>query len=278
MDKICSELERYKSEQPNLGPVIDLNKKILEIQESVRAKLGPAPAVSSFGTDNLAAGVPAMNEQIPQMPFNVFRTAAEDLAELFGKTSGVSFPLEDVFKIISSYGNDVSSFARDLLADKLDLESLSSDTGFNPETMAFFFHSLLVPFFSHSAMNYHPLFQNREIPWTKGKCPFCGTPPRYSVIYGEKGFRKLFCGMCHTQWEYPRHKCSDCENPERTEIRQLSLGDDSAHFAEVCDTCHSYIKTTDERKLKRECRPQAEDIITAPIDMVATREGFTRPA
>lgn len=275
---ICSELDKYTAEQPNLGPVIDLSKKILEIQESVRAELGPAPDVSDFGTDNLTAGMPVMNNQAPQIPSEVFRSAAKSIAELFSETSGAEFPLERILDLTSLKDNNISAFAQALLTDKIDLDSISQGTGFNPETIAFFLHSLLVPFYSHAAANYYPLFQNREIPWAKGKCPVCGNPPRYSVIYGEKGFRKLFCGLCHTQWEFPRHKCPECENPERTEIRQMSLGEDSAHFAEVCDTCHSYIKTTDERKLKRECVPLAEDIVTAPLDVVATREGFVRPA
>jgi FdhE protein len=58
----------------------------------------------------------------------------------------------------------------------------------------------------------------------------------------------------------------------------MTLGEDIAHMAEVCDTCKSYLKTTDERKLQRESVPAAEDIITANIDMAATKEGYSRAA
>lgn len=273
-----SELQRYQNDQPQLGPFIDLNQRILDIQESVRASLGPAPAVSAWGMDNLNAETPAQGDQSPAIPGDTFRQAAEKLAAVFSETAGTAFPIERILNLPQLQGDDVSSIASDLIESKLDLEALADASGYNAETLAFFLHSLLVPFYEHAAESYYSVFENREVPWTQGTCPFCGSPARYGVIHDEKGYRKLYCGLCRSQWAYPRHKCPVCENPERPEIRQMTLGEDNAHMAEVCDTCKSYLKTTDERKLQRESVPAAEDIVTATIDLTATKEGYSRAA
>lgn len=273
-----SELQHYQDEQPQLGPIIGLNQRILDIQESVRVSLGPAPAVSAWGMDNLNAETPALGDKVPLIPGDNFRQAASRMALIFTETAGVDFPLEGILNLPQLQGDDVSVIASDLMENKLDLEAIADGSGYNAETIAFFLHSLLVPFYEHAAESYFPVFENREVPWTKGICPFCGSPARYGVIFDEKGFRKLYCGLCRSQWPYPRHKCPVCENPERVEIRQMTLGEDNAHMAEVCDTCRSYLKTTDERKLQRESVPAAEDIITATIDMAATKEGYSRAA
>jgi FdhE protein len=276
---ICrSELQKYQNDQTQLEPLIGLNQRILDIQESVRASLGPAPAVSAWGMDNLNAETPALGDKVPVIPGEILRQAAAKMATVFSDTAGVAFPLERILNLHQLQGDDVSSIAAELMENELDLEALAEGSGYNAETIAFFLHNLLVPFYEHAAESYFPVFINREVPWTKGVCPFCGSPARYGVIYEDKGYRKLYCGLCRSQWPYPRHKCPVCENPERPEIRQMTLGEDIAHMAEVCDTCKSYLKTTDERKLQRESVPAAEDIITANIDMAATKEGYSRAA
>jgi len=273
-----TELERYEAEKSFPEGFIGLNKKILDIQESVRGKLGPTPPVSAHGLENLRSGEPALSGAKVEIPALVFVEAARELAAAFSEVAGQQFPLEKVLALPYFKGDDASGLAEDLSAGRLDLATVAGGSGFNIETVAFFFHSLMVPFFEHQAEAYQLGIANREIRWAKGICPVCGTLPRYGVYYGEKGFRKLYCGLCRTEWPYPRHKCPFCENPERATLRLLKLGKDEAHVAEVCDTCHMYLKATDERVLTRECLPAAEDTVTAAIDLAAAKEGLSRPA
>lgn len=277
-DHRIEELRLYEAEFPHLSPIIDLNRKILAIQESVRASLGPAPAVSNWGLDNLNAGTHVLSGNPPVIPDDLFRQAAKELAQVFSEIAGADFPVNLILELPQLDGDNVSAISTDLIEDRLDLKTLSEGTSFNTETIAFFLHSLLVPFYEREAEAYSSIITNREIPWTAGFCPICGVPPRYGVIYDEKGFRKLYCGLCRTEWPYPRHKCPICENPERVELRQMTLGEDRAHLAEACNNCRSYLKTTDERKLQRECVPLIEDIVTAPLDLAAVKEGYNRAA
>ena len=162
------------------------------------------------------------------------------------------------------------------MTGRSDLEAIAENSGFNAATLTFFLNSLLVPFFEREAAAYQDMITSREIRWDKGVCPVCGSLPRYSVYHGEKGFRKLYCGLCRTEWPYPRHKCPFCENPEGAGFRSLKLGKDEAHMAEVCDTCHAYLKTTDERPLLRECLPAVEEIVTADLDIAMSQEDNTQ--
>ncbi len=272
------ELARYQAEQPGLAQVIGLGKEILEIQESVREKLGPTPVSSAEGLSNLRAGQSALLGQKVHIPMDLFRPAAEKLAEVFSRTSGEKFPLDRLLALPQLQGGDAWALADDVMADNLNLDVVAEGSGFNVETVAYFLHSLLVPFFEREAEAYGPLIQSQEIRWAQGVCPVCGALPRYGIYHGEKGFRKLYCGLCRAEWPYPRLKCPFCENPERVGFRLLKLGADEAHMAEVCDSCQQYLKTTDERPLLRECLPAAEDIVTAAIDLAAVKEGLSRPA
>jgi FdhE protein len=273
-----AELERYQAEQPGLTRFISLNQKILEIQESVRVVLEPTPAVSETGLVNLRAGKPALHNQKIEIPAAVLRKAAEALAAEFGNTSGEVFPVNRLLALPQLQGNDAGQLAEDVLTDRLDLAPVAEGTHFNVETMAYFLHSLLVPFFERYAEVYAPLVESKEISWPTGNCPVCGAPPRYGIYHGEKGFRKLYCGLCRAQWHYPRHKCPICETAGGGDSRNLKLGKDEAHMAEICDSCQMYLKATDERVLLRECLPAAEDVVTAAIDLAAAREGYSRPA
>jgi FdhE protein len=273
-----AELKRYETEQPQAGALTGLSNSILDIQESVRASLGPAPAVSAEAMSNMNAGVPAMGGKSPVMPGDIFRPAAEKLAAVFTNTAGAAFPLDRILTLPHLQGDDVSAVADDLLGGQLDLDALAEGSGFNAETIALFLHSLFVPFFEREAEPYSQAVMDREIKWTSGICPVCGAPPRYAVYYDDKGYRKLYCGLCRTQWPYPRHKCPVCENLKGTALRIMTLGEDQAHMAEACESCKSYIKATDERKLLRECLPVIEDVVTAVIDIAATKEGYSRAA
>ena len=124
-----AELERYETELPQLSPIIGLNRQILDIQESVRASLGPAPAVSAWGLDNLNAAVSAMGSKSPPIPGDIFRDAASKLARAFSDVSVASFPLERIMSLPQLQGDDVAAIADDLLGSQLDLEAVAENSG-----------------------------------------------------------------------------------------------------------------------------------------------------
>lgn len=272
------ELARYEAEKAFPEGFISLNKEILDIQESVRAQLGPAPGPSPEGLAQMEAGEPALSVQLISVPTPILRDAATSLAAVFSRVAGADFPLDALLALSQLQTDNAAAFVEDILADRIDLDAVAQSGPFNVETVSYFIHSLIVPFLEPYAESYQPMLDSHEILWRRGVCPVCGAFPRYSFYYGEKGFRKVYCGLCRAQWSYPRHKCPYCENPERAGFKSLKLGKDEAHQAVVCDSCQMYIKTTDERPLLRECLPMAEDIVTANIDLAAAAEGFSRPA
>ena len=88
------DLARYRADQPGLSGLISLNQKILDIQESVRAQLGPAPPVSETGLANLRAGQPALNGIKVNIPAAIFLETAEKLAAEFSLVAGQTFPVD----------------------------------------------------------------------------------------------------------------------------------------------------------------------------------------
>ncbi|KTB49060.1 Uncharacterized protein involved in formate dehydrogenase formation [Dehalogenimonas alkenigignens] len=273
-----AELQRYEAEKAFPEGYTGLNKEIMEIQESAREQLGPTLRLSEAALNNLKEGQIALTGQSVPIPVSVFRPAALKLAAAFSRVAGQPFPVEKIFALPGSSSDDWHTLAEDLLAGRLDLAELAEGSGYNAETIAYFLHSLLVPFYEHQSEPYRQMLMDKEIAWNRGFCPVCGSPARYGVYYGEKGFRKLYCGLCRTEWPFPRHMCPHCENPEMASIRSFTIGGDQAHAAEVCDHCQSYLKATDERQLRRECIAAVEDLATPGIDLTAAGQGLSRPA
>ena len=57
-------------------------------------------------------------------------------------------------------------------------------------------------------------------------------------------------------------------------MRHFHIEEDSAHRADVCDKCHRYLKTTNERASDKEVIPQVENVTTIALDYLADKEGF----
>ena len=84
--------------------------------------------------------------------------------------------------------------------------------------------------------------------WQKNSCPICGREPVLAHLRKEKEGRARFlvCGGCHTEWPFARLGCPYCGNDDLQKIHILEPEDLPAMRLDVCDACHSYIKTYNE--------------------------------
>jgi len=211
------------------------------------------------------------------MDAKLFSEAARGLAEVFSKVSEQPFPIEKLLALPQLKPQAMADFALAILSNKVDfLKQFAQTTDYNQETIFFFLHSLVVPFFQIEAENYEGIIS--EVGWQKGICPFCGSLPRYARFDKEDGRRILFCPLCHSQWRFPRLLCPFCLNSAQPKLSYIYMGKDRAHRADVCNNCKQYIKTTDERALGRKVIPQVEEVITIPLDYLAVKEGYHRAA
>ena len=171
--------------------------------------------------------------------------------------------------------SDVDAFA----------ESVASAVGASesPELRAvdFVLAAALTPFLVTGARG--AVAELGEVDWTiwgSGECPVCGTPASVGRIVDagelEGNERLLSCPLCRAEWKFERLRCARCGNRDHTQLRYLFEESDPGHKVHVCDTCHGYLKVSDERELGHPTAPPVEDVVTLIMDAVAIDRGYER--
>ncbi len=271
---IEAEISRYGEKNPELAPVLDFYKEIFDIQESARKKLGPTPLFEDAAS-RLESGCYILQGNHLPIDYEVFRETALTLAVAFSKQAGQEFPVTELLALPQLQAENVKSLADDVLNNRIGyISDFAAGSSFNEETVFHFLHNLLIPFFQTGAGGYAETFENAQ--WLRGVCPYCGSQPRYARFHHEDGRRLLYCPLCRSQWRFARLCCPFCGNSDQKKLKHAHIGGDEAHRIDVCEVCHHYIKTTDERRIDKETSPQVEDAATMALDLLVEREGYKR--
>ncbi len=112
-------------------------------------------------------------------------------------------------------------------------------------------------------------------------CPVCATRPMASVLRvgaGRDQLRYLACALCGTEWNLARIQCSACLSEKSTSYLGRSAeaaSPTSAHRAEACDECHSYLKIFDQAHDPL-IEPLADDLASLALDIAVGEQGYAR--
>ena len=82
--------------------------------------------------------------------------------------------------------------------------------------------------------------------------------------------RSLYCGLCRTEWPFPRLRCPACDNTDQDTLRHLVADGDPAHRVDVCEACRRYIKSS----RSGDAPLPIEDLMTYDLDLAAMAEGY----
>ncbi|TPE47561.1 formate dehydrogenase accessory protein FdhE [Amaricoccus solimangrovi] len=102
----------------------------------------------------------------------------------------------------------------------------------------------------HAARLAATLDAKRLVPVGTGACPCCGGRPAVSLVMAlpkVEGVRYAACATCQTLWNEVRVKCLACGSTKGIGYRSLDA-EGSVIKAEVCDSCHSWVKTLYQTK------------------------------
>lgn len=112
--------------------------------------------------------------------------------------------------------------------------------------------------------------------WEHGSCPYCGGLPAMAELHGEEGKRRLHCATCASTWNFPRLRCTFCNNSDPNSLEYFTAEGEEAYRVDVCRVCSCYLKTVDSRQAGADLPMDLEDVATVHLDLLAQREGFTR--
>jgi formate dehydrogenase accessory protein FdhE len=124
------------------------------------------------------------------------------------------------------------------------------------------------------------LADHREIEIVNGTpstCPLCGSKPIVGVLRseGDGAKKSLICMLCAHEWNFRRIYCPACGEEKEPQMAFYSATEIGYVRADVCDTCHHYIKTVDLTKDGRAV-PVVDELATIPLNLWATEHGYLK--
>jgi FdhE protein len=192
--------------------------------------------------------------------------SGEEIHRALSRKAGAAGSLRPAQAFAALLRNDVAFFA--YWAERLP------DAPALPRFLA---HSSLTPAFTRL----HAALADRlrtDAIWPHGHCPLCGSPPLIGKLAGKEGFRYHCCSLCRLEYRAPRLGCPFCREQRGDRISVFTADTLPGYAAHVCRTCKGYIKLADLREYAgRVFLPVLDDLESLPLDMLAQRQGLTRP-
>lgn len=108
-------------------------------------------------------------------------------------------------------------------------------------------------------------------------CPFCRSKPIVGVLRpeGDGAKKSLICMLCAREWSFRRVYCPSCGEEREPQMAFYSTPDIPHVRVDVCDTCHTYLKTVDLTKTGLAV-PIVDELATIPLDLWARQSGYQK--
>lgn len=118
---------------------------------------------------------------------------------------------------------------------------------------------------------------NNEQPWSHGYCPICGSLPLMGTLQEKEGNMFHTCSLCRFAYRAKRLECPFCGEDDQQQLAYFTAEEEPGFSVHVCRSCSSYIKVTDFREFDRTSIPVLDDLESLTLDIVARKQGFSRP-
>ncbi|MGA8554991.1 MAG: formate dehydrogenase accessory protein FdhE [Candidatus Acidiferrales bacterium] len=110
---------------------------------------------------------------------------------------------------------------------------------------------------------------------TPSTCPLCGGKPLVGVLRseGDGAKKSLICMLCAHEWNFRRIYCPACGEEREPQMAFYSAKEIAHVRVDVCDTCHTYLKSIDLTKTGLAV-PIVDELATIPLDLWAREHGY----
>jgi FdhE protein len=111
--------------------------------------------------------------------------------------------------------------------------------------------------------------------WERGYCLICGSWPLLGEFRGLEQTRLLRCGLCASEWEFPRLRCPFCGTADHRQLGYFHVENEEGKYrAATCDVCRGYIKMISSLTAFSPPKLLVEDLATTHLDLVAADRGY----
>jgi len=112
---------------------------------------------------------------------------------------------------------------------------------------------------------------------TPSTCPLCGGKPAVGVLRseGDGAKKSLICMLCSHEWAFRRIYCPACGEEREPQMAFYSAPEIAHVRVDVCDTCHTYLKSIDLTKTGLAVAV-VDELATIPLDLWAREHGYEK--
>jgi len=119
--------------------------------------------------------------------------------------------------------------------------------------------------------------ESQNLHGTPSTCPLCGGRPIVGVLRseGDGAKKSLICMLCAHEWDFRRIYCPACSEEREPQMAFYSSPEIAHVRVDVCDTCHTYLKSVDLTKTGLAV-PIVDELATIPLDLWAREHGYQK--
>jgi FdhE protein len=250
-----------------LRALVDLDR---ELQVALPAAVPHLPAAEA----RLAAGIPALYEE-PIVAGESVCAALRSVAALLATEPGFA-PAHHAAERMSADAELASSVAVAALSGDWDsIEGLATRLGLDPHASIAIADYAVRPWLRLAASAVGSLVAASG--WQSGHCPACGALPIFAELRGPTRERFLRCARCSSAWPFRRLACASCGERRHQQLNSLHAeGEAEFRRADVCETCHGYVKGIAVLAPLDPVALLETDLATSALDFAAIELGYRR--
>jgi formate dehydrogenase maturation protein FdhE len=192
------------------------------------------------------------------LPVTIEQLPLDDqiLLDLLAKIEEVAIedsPILDYIAALKARATDQSISLSDVIRSLLggaNIDNLPIELG--PAAQSSMLYSLVAPFYRefYRRIGYEVSEQSESgVSGEVAICPVCAASPALGKLRREDGRLLLWCARCDAEWLFPRIQCPACGTRDQEHLEIVHLDNDDLRWFIACNSCHSYLKCIDERKV-----------------------------
>lgn len=269
------ELNRLRSEHPELAPAVDMQLALLALQRRVRARIptGRPPAVAVLAARLQRQERLIELEDVP-LDWSDFRLMLRETAEILRRHDSLDDPSHQILDGLLREGDRLEPLVRAWYAetapppDRRSPDLLRHRASY-PAVLDDVLALAMKPFLARTMEGYGGVGLDA---WMRPWCPFCGGEPELAVVTGPQS-RDLLCGRCTGRWPWEAVGCPWCGERDPANLSAFASRD-RQYRVYACNRCRRYLKAFDTRAASRPVLPVVDTVATLPLDAAAVQQGY----
>jgi len=271
-----TELRRLASAQPELAPAVDLQIGLVTLQRRLAPRI-PLPT-RVMADDRLttlpADGMPLLRFSDLPLDWSDVRFVLREALDLLHRADIIEPPDHQRLSALLRDGQALPLVVGEWFeAGRVQAARWPSVDDLAPSDAPL--DQLLVtglkPFLARCAEAIGPRLDLEQ--WHRGVCPMCGGEPELGILPSDGRGRQVACGRCGLRWPFDLGRCHACGNDDAARLVSFKSRD-GRYRLDACEACRRYLKSVDERVVRRSAMPSVDTIATLPLDAAAVNRGY----